>query len=622
MEKIDIRYVAAPPGTGKTKAAVEFMRRHIIKGLKGQDAGYMFYVAPTIELLEQTLQYLSNTLKTKKAKDCLFLEVTSKRKDLPPVKQRILNLLSGTKASNLHPRPFGNGCILFLTHPAFVELGKHPIFERTTVLFDEARKWTEMSKKMKMPPDVEELFLQLFYTTPVRDKKRIAMVHPKVIPGNKLAQFVRTKDQGKAFPYFEELHKNLTSDQVRMKVYRMMRGTSMGKTMVQITLPSNPFKGFKRVYILSADFVNSQMYHLLAKEGNRPKKVTEEFMNKYLKGGYYQALETIRKRHDHLIIAPLLDTNRMPSISMLHEGMVIPKDKVDGFLTVIDDLDITSEELKDLSVYVQSPERADRPNKLQAKLLKFMEDNGCRFDVLKWQLAASRRIAKQWLKKHPKDGRDARGILMVNKDYEGKFSSVDDVLEYVSVGKVEGSNVFIKRNLVVFLAGINPTPELKDVLSAEIPEYDPDEDYAIDKAIQCLGRGNIRDHASKEPMLAIVPTSHLAERVYKRMAEQPRIDLSYCEKLGNYTIWNTKEARNERGHLKRAKLSPEQAEKARVAKNKAYQETFFADDTKKLLHTAKQNLNYYMKKSPLTSKHKAKIEELKSRITQLQRKLA
>lgn len=619
-KKIDIRYIAAPPGTGKTKAAVEYMRRHIIRGVKGKDVGFVFYVAPTIALLDQTIEYLKNTLKGKKYRDCIHRRVATKNNS-KSVKEQILELLDGRIESSMVGRPFSNGSILFITHPAFVELPWHTSFEKTVVLFDEARKWAEMTTSIKLTDEVESFFDKLFITKVVEDKKRIAQILPRDIPHNQLAGLIKTKGQGKAFNALEELYSSLTSNTVRMKVYRTIVRNGMGRTMVRIKWPSDPFRGFKRVYIMSADFRRSQMYHLLCKEGHAPKNVTTEFMNTYLKGGYFHALETITQRHDHLVLAPLLDSSTMPSLNLVQRGMVVPKDKMMDFLKVLDTMEVSSNELKELSMFMHSPESVGfEPDKKQGRLLKYMKDAGCRLDVLKWQIGATKRIAKRWFDKNritKTDGAPIPGLLMVNKDYKDSVAVPESDLRYFDVGKVEGRNDFIKCNLIVFLAGINPAPALKDVMSIEIPEYDPDDDYVVDKAIQCLGRGNIRDHASKAPMLAIVATSYLAERIADRMGDQPRIDMSYCKRLGSYTVWNTQEARNIRRHSERSKLSSKELTALMKSANKERNDVYLADPVNNELNKLRNNLNYYKKNPPKTEKGKRKMAELELKIATL-----
>lgn len=59
---ITVNYVSGVPGLGKTRAAIDFMRRHIEGGLAGKDVGYLFYVAPTVDLLNQTIKNLKALL--------------------------------------------------------------------------------------------------------------------------------------------------------------------------------------------------------------------------------------------------------------------------------------------------------------------------------------------------------------------------------------------------------------------------------------------------------------------------------------------------------------------------------------------------------------------------------
>jgi hypothetical protein len=95
--------------------------------------------------------------------------------------------------------------------------------------------------------------------------------------------------------------------------------------------------------------------------------------------------------------------------------------------------------------------------------------------------------------------------------------------------------------LVALLAGVNPEPVISRVLQAYLPEYDPDEDYIIDKAVQTIGRGSIRSSNSTERMMAIVPTYELALRLVNRMSGYPLIDLVFAKKMGDYVWWSKKE---------------------------------------------------------------------------------
>jgi hypothetical protein len=114
------------------------------------------------------------------------------------------------------------------------------------------------------------------------------------------------------------------------------------------------------------------------------------------------------------------------------------------------------------------------------------------------------------------------------------------IFEQLSIGRAEGRNDFMEANVVCFLAAVNPQPVLARLLNALLSNqgYDSDEDYVVDKAVQCVGRGNVRDHKCKSPMLAIVATRGLAYRLKERMNGSPDISETWLDKTGHYVTWS------------------------------------------------------------------------------------
>jgi hypothetical protein len=109
----------------------------------------------------------------------------------------------------------------------------------------------------------------------------------------------------------------------------------------------------------------------------------------------------------------------------------------------------------------------------------------------------------------------------------------------LSVGSVEGRNDFQHLDCVSFFAAINPDPFVCQMLNAVLGEtgYDAHEDYVVDKAIQSLGRAKTRNRDSHDPVMAIVSTRGLAERIAKRMQGYPRVDSSHMRSLGSLEYW-------------------------------------------------------------------------------------
>jgi len=543
---LTIKYVSAPPGTGKTNAAIQFMRQHILKGAHRKNPGFIFYVAPTTELLNQTLANLEKSLKNRKYHQYIqgaYGTVATRDKQIRNIVHAILD---GAEVSSLGSGAFPQGSVLFLTHATFIKLRKHPLFQKVTVIFDEARKWAELTDVIQMDPAVEEFFNSLFTLHPL-DKGSVSQLVPKALPHKGMLRLLKTKGTAKEFGKIEELYRDLTpssDDPVRMQVYGLMEGVGEKRRMVRVTIPSHPFVGFKDVFILSADFETSQMNHLLMKEQCILKDVTFDFLNKHTKGGYLKALQSVERRYSQLTLVPLLNTSSMSSKYLLDGGLVLPSEHMLDFQARMNEYSISTRNLRDISEAIKRPNinRATM-DASHRHMLEYMLKIDCHLDVLKWQVSASHKVAKRWLKKHPEASSGVPGLMLVNKGYD-TYKLDSELYQYLDIGRVEGQNGYRDRSVVTFLAAVNPNPILGKVLSWMLPNYDAHEDFVVDKAIQSIGRGNIRDQKCDLPMLAIVSSRGLAMRILHRMKGYPQIDLSITEKLGNYIPWSTNEARS------------------------------------------------------------------------------
>jgi len=546
IAQLIVRYVSAPPGTGKTNASLEFMRRHILAGLDGKPVGYVFYVAATVELLQQTISNLERLVPA--TTHFMFRSIYATEQDKfsgYTVTSKILAVLDDKAVGTKKAIPFTHGSILFMTHAAFIELRRHPKFADTIVIFDEARKWADVSEKISFDdPSVEELFHTLFRTEflkdPVTGKKveNLCSITPKYIPQNQMAQLVSNKPTAKAFNQLHHLHASLTpegDEPIRMRVFGAVQGKGRSRELIKLVLPSQPFVGFKRVFILSADFETSQMYHLLKLDGTDTRDVTEEFMERYTNDGYVKALRTIQARYKKLTIVPLLDIDDMPSKYAFNGGIIMPDDLMLRFKDRMEALKLNTRHLRDIVAHIRTPHlNRGELQPEQLKMLRFIQENNCQLDITGWMVDRCHRLAKSWTKKHtPVEP----GVIIVNKDFQ-KYELDEKYFRYMDIGKVEGNNAHQHANVVAFLGAINPTPLLAQLMRILMPHYDADEDYVVDKAIQSIGRGNIRNHHSSEEMLAVVSTTGLAKRISKRMRSHPRVATDVTKKLGNFVPWN------------------------------------------------------------------------------------
>jgi len=171
---------------------------------------------------------------------------------------------------------------------------------------------------------------------------------------------------------------------------------------------------------------------------------------------------------------------------------------------------------------------------LEQKFLEQMDEMGCNLDLIGWLLKATEDVAQTWWNSL---GLPESGLLILNEDAkrEEKLAGFDTL----GLGMVEGRNDFQECTAVAFHAAVNPDPIVSRMLNIllESSGYDSHEDYCTDKAIQSIGRGIIRNRAVDTPMIAIVPTVGLAERIKARMQDYPVIDTKPMKELGSFTYW-------------------------------------------------------------------------------------
>lgn len=531
---LTVNYVDAPPGTGKTRACIEMMRRHIVAGAGGKAVGYLFYVAPTVDLLRQTIRGLRKRVPAQyHTTHIRAVQGGELRRNKDRTEHQVYNILSGREFNSLEAVPFKHGSILFLTHATFLKLKKHKKFAHTTVVFDESRKWIERQNLKMDLPGVKNLFDALFDVRPLQAYSGINELVAKAVSENVKSDLISTKASAREFTKLDILHTSLSEvdGPVRLKVYAVMSG----KTMIQVLLPSHPFVGFREVYILSAGFERSQMYHLFKSENCKLVSATRVFMNTYLKHGYGEAINAIGERQSRLEIVPLLEDEGVPSKYQLMSGVIVPRANVLAMTAKKDELAIDTQSMRDVIAHLKDPLlNGGRLRDNHRKLLKEFKRLDVKHDILGWHIRAAERMARQWFAKR---GQPHEGLLFVNKANE-EVRHNKKLLSVVSIGKAEGNNGYAKSNLVVFLAAVNPEPEIVRILKTLLPDYDPNEDYVIDKAIQCIGRGNIRNHNVNDRMLAIVSTKGMAEAIGKIMNYAPIIRYDITEHLGSYVTWS------------------------------------------------------------------------------------
>jgi hypothetical protein len=201
-------------------------------------------------------------------------------------------------------------------------------------------------------------------------------------------------------------------------------------------------------------------------------------------------------------------------------------------------------------------------------------------------------------------------VLIVNNDYTN-YDFDADYFQFLSVGQVEGRNEFQNADIVAFLPAVNPEPDVAQLLNALLPGYDSDEDYVVDKAIQSLGRGNIRNHGTDSEMLAIVSTSKLAEKISARMQHYPRVDLGVTERLGNYTFWSYNKARE----MEIVRTADDDKEI-----NRDYQRKFLENPINKRLNVLRKTRSVLRKKMTLAETDERRAE-ITTRLSEIEKEI-
>jgi hypothetical protein len=304
----------------------------------------------------------------------------------------------------------------------------------------------------------------------------------------------------------------------------------------------------------------------------------------------------------------------MPSKNQFDSGVILPKKYLVEMKQSLREAHTSTRGLRDIVLHLRNPLRF--PAILttdQARLVRKMRELNCSTDALKWMLEMSDRLLRAWWKKNPAVRRETamgemlntRGVLILNNDFSDDYKRyVEDTgFELLSIGKVEGRNDFRDANVVAFLAAINPEPQLCNLLKALLENYEVEEDYVVDKAIQAIGRGNIRNHKSTKKMLAIVSTSELAKRIWKRMGGKPCLAEDVTQKLGDYTFWQLNAAT-------KAETTPEQRLEKERARQRAKQVRFRQNEVNRRLQTLRNKRSYYRSRLSLApdATEKTKIE--------------
>ncbi len=526
-----IRYISGEPGLGKTHWAIGQMMQAI-----NHVESIVFYIAPTIKLCAQVERDLRKRLRadgmSKKMADqqtiCIYSQLHGKGSIANALQAAIDGKCdaTGTRYNTVKP-----GCVIFMTHQGFFSLPDNLMSDafkkQVVVYFDEAKKPVFSPAPLKLTSQrAERLFAQVFEFEPYKETnfKRLTLAEDYEVPLKKLRDVIQDKNAK------QSLTNLVTSVQnSRVEVFLSTKRTNRGLQFFQLRLPSRVFEGFQEVTLLSAFFEDSQLYYLLSTDPRIKLQPIGHLMPDYFNGR-----SRVKERYSYVTIVPLTTQQTVISKTSLR-SMMIPAEDLAQVHTKFEELGIKKTDHVPLTRYLIDRHCPDTVTGRQRKAFNFLNkmDRIARSPI-KWYMKQAKRVIKAWKERYEPTGTKVDLPLMfVNKMFE---DLVDTRFFHQVSTSAHGLNQYRHSNVAVFLAAINPDPQLAAFLKARIgDEYDIQRDYVLDACIQSLGRCSVRQSNLRDPILIILPDMKLTNMVRERMSHMPQVKTTVAVQLGDMT---------------------------------------------------------------------------------------
>lgn len=502
-----INYISAIPGLGKTKFSVS----QLVKCVR-EKTSYAMYVAPTVELLLEVEAYLKRELTPQEMKQIRIFH--SKDDKVGTVSHSVKMAMTGGK--DQHGRVFKEpklGMVLLVTHATFMNLRSLPGSDMMDLYFDEARKCVSQSSSIKLTSRLQKYLVLKALTLERHNETKYFKVTSDISKANYVKLMAKTSWEPKQRRAIDALVK--AAHNKRFDTYVSgVRDKSL--KIFEVTMPSKIFDGFKSVTLMSAFFEDSQMYHLLKLVGTEMVDVSTKAVPNY------------QKRHDELVAR----YTQVSVIPLLHQKQVLSKSHLSGFLLSSKRTDLLTDlqglgfenkgRLRVLKEYVLDSRSYTLSSK-DKKALKLLEDNKEDFEFvpLDWMLRETKKAIMSWAKAEKIKNIKAP-LLIVNKKYEREAERLAPEYKIIST-QVHGLNKYYQHEVVVFLAAINPTPDLCRFYNTYLPEYHVEKDHVADVCIQCVCRGSVRDANSSKATLVVVSDLGIMKHLHEKMFSMPTL---------------------------------------------------------------------------------------------------
>lgn len=593
-----ISYISAPPGVGKT----HFILSSLEHNLKTDVVS--IYVAPTLQLLNQVKQELASKI-DKKYHASLVTFAAGEGETISNSLRAFLEERHNRKGLKAKER-LSKSCVIFMTHAGFLTLKEELPGQRGTALyFDEARKCVAEKKRLKLDNE--------------KQSKAIASVCKTIESVVGADQFIKITCDTDAYSRLLALNKseslNLDTNQLKELRPYLAAATNprldvffrytdkRGKPSLnffELIVPKRIFENFGETVLLSAYFEDSQMYNLLTyNKMVKLRDITNRLPN------IERRMLGITQRYQRVELVSLTAQTYVQTLSKLKKSALIDitKEKqCDKFL----DLGITSAlKLAALKDVVREPNRYVLETPYKEALDIITETPGLiAIDPMEWYIKKSKQIIKAWSSKRKIIGKP---LLFLNNSFRMAYLDDPEISETFDslTTSVHGLNFYKDRNVVVFLAAINPSPPLIDFYKHVMPGYNFQEDHVADVCVQCVCRASVRDVNSNHRVLVILPDQATLNLLSSKMLSSPKqlLGLSPKSKMVFLNINKDRTLGNS------------------LSTNKSRQDKHLSNPINLELKKVRKNIDYNRSKLDDTSLTKQKKIKVKTRLDALLLKL-
>lgn len=531
-----LNYLSVLPGAGKTHWAINKILSNT------PESGFIsFYVAPTINLLKEVNKKLESKLKGS-GRSIHF--ITSQDK-VAFIKSsvRVQHELNATLP----------GDVFLITHKMYENLSQFPyeLKMQICLIFDEASEFDIQQKEITLDYTAGRFFKRhakayLFLKDPDSfDYSKVIKnetVHPTIsselfmkyrrmsLSSNHLEKYKSTYGLDSMYKILE-----LMNDK-RYSVYALERKKRF--CFFSFLSPDFAFDSISEVYLMSAFFELSELYHILSRNYVLIDRSSE--INK-------KRAARIKENYRNIHIIPLTNSEKLLSSNLLKHYLSFPELKDEELEKADTALEKITESLTNNIQYKKEDIRSPRKYSYSANLMRVLdytlnheekkrksidlvtlqeyrkEDYELRNPIIKLSMmakkVASRINNSVTINKKP--------LLIINNFSMEHIKpwKIEEDFEIISV-KSHGLNTYSDRNFLAFLIALNPVPTTKSFYLEFIPNYNAEKQRVAATALQALARLSVRKSRNSDPVYMVVYSDKTASLINETMKMYLGYDLN------------------------------------------------------------------------------------------------